>query len=145
MPIASAPARLSIALRFCRYRHFPKNGPIANYVWFFRRGSSRKGGGEGGVSQPKLPSVGPSLFYRPRKNNVSIIQGPCLPWRFLFRRFCRKTRAKQIDIFKRCVCVCQRAPNPPEFAQPRLSRSNGVHPQREGTNLGVCLFRYGWS
>ena len=33
----------------------------------------------------------------------------------------------------------QRAPNPPEFAQPRLSRSNGVHPQREGTNLGVFV------
>ena len=33
----------------------------------------------------------------------------------------------------------QRAPNPPEFAQPRLSRSNGGHPQREGTNLGVFV------
>ena len=29
----------------------------------------------------------------------------------------------------------QRAPNPPEFVQPRLSRSNGGHPQREGRNL----------
>ena len=34
---------------------------------------------------------------------------------------------------------CQRAPNPPEFAQPRLSRSNGGHPQREGANLGVFV------
>ena len=33
----------------------------------------------------------------------------------------------------------QRAPNPPEFAQPCLSRSNGGHPQREGTNLGVFV------
>ena len=33
----------------------------------------------------------------------------------------------------------------PEFAQPGLSRSNGSHSQREGTNLGVCLFLYGWS
>ena len=33
----------------------------------------------------------------------------------------------------------QRAPNPPEFAQPRLSRSNSGHPQREGTNLGVFV------
>ena len=31
-----------------------------------------------------------------------------------------------------------------EFAQPHFSRSNGGHPQREGTNLGVCLFLYGW-
>ena len=38
----------------------------------------------------------------------------------------------------------QQSPNPPEFAQPRLSRSNSSHPQREGTNLGVCLFLYGW-
>ena len=29
----------------------------------------------------------------------------------------------------------QRAPNPAEFAQIRLSRSNGGHPQREGSNL----------
>ena len=33
----------------------------------------------------------------------------------------------------------QRAPNPPEFAQPGLSRSNGCHPQREDTNLGVFV------
>ena len=33
----------------------------------------------------------------------------------------------------------QRAPNPPEFAQPCLSRSNGGHPQREGTDLGVFV------
>ena len=31
------------------------------------------------------------------------------------------------------------APNPPEFAQHRLSRSNGGHPQREGRNLGVFV------
>ena len=31
----------------------------------------------------------------------------------------------------------QRAPNPPAFAEPRLSRSNGNHPQRESTDLGV--------
>ena len=37
----------------------------------------------------------------------------------------------------------QRAPNPPEFAQPRLSRSNGGHTHREGTTLGGCLFLYG--
>ena len=38
------------------------------------------------------------------------------------------------------VCpVCQRSPNLPEFAQPRLSRSNGNHPQREGTNSGVFV------
>ena len=36
-------------------------------------------------------------------------------------------------------CKYQRAPNPPEFAQPRLSRSNGGHRQREGTNLGVFV------
>ena len=33
----------------------------------------------------------------------------------------------------------QRTPNPPEFAQPCLSMSNGGHPQREGTNLGVFV------
>ena len=33
--------------------------------------------------------------------------------------------------------MAKQAPNPPEFAQPHLSRSNGAHPQREGTNLGV--------
>ena len=33
----------------------------------------------------------------------------------------------------------QRAPNPPEFAQPGLSGSNGSHPQQEGTNLGVFV------
>ena len=33
----------------------------------------------------------------------------------------------------------QRAPNRPEFAQPRLSRVNGGHPQREGRNLGVFV------
>ena len=33
----------------------------------------------------------------------------------------------------------QRAPNPPEFAQPRLRSSNGGHPQQEGTNLGVFV------
>ena len=32
----------------------------------------------------------------------------------------------------------KRAPNPPEFAQPRL-RPNGGHPQQEGTNLGVFV------
>ena len=34
--------------------------------------------------------------------------------------------------------LCQRAPNPPEFAQPGLNRSNGSHHQREATILGVC-------
>ena len=33
----------------------------------------------------------------------------------------------------------QQAPNPPEFAQPPLSRSNGGHSRREGTNLGVSV------
>ena len=33
----------------------------------------------------------------------------------------------------------QRAPNPPEFAQPRLSRSSGGRPQRDGTILGVFV------
>ena len=33
----------------------------------------------------------------------------------------------------------QRSPNPPEFAQPRFSSSNGGHPQQEGTNLGVFV------
>ena len=33
----------------------------------------------------------------------------------------------------------QRAPNPPEFAQPGLSRSNDSHHQREGTILGVFV------
>ena len=42
-----------------------------------------------------------------------------------------------MNIGKLCPCS-QRAPHPPEFAQARLSRSNGGHPQREGTNLGVC-------
>ena len=28
---------------------------------------------------------------------------------------------------------------PPEFVQPRLSRSNSGRPQREGTNLGVFV------
>ena len=37
------------------------------------------------------------------------------------------------------IQTAQRAPNPPEFAQPHLSRSNGGHPQREGTNLGVFV------
>ena len=35
--------------------------------------------------------------------------------------------------------ICQRSPKPPEFAQPRLSRSNGGRPQREGTHLGVFV------
>ena len=35
--------------------------------------------------------------------------------------------------------VNQRSPNPPEFAQPRLSRSDGGDPQREGTILGVFV------
>ena len=42
----------------------------------------------------------------------------------------------------------QRSPNPPELAQPRLSRSNGGHAQREGENLGVfvpiCLVLPRW-
>ena len=33
----------------------------------------------------------------------------------------------------------QRAPNPPELAQPRLGRSNGRRPQWEGTSLGVFV------
>ena len=33
----------------------------------------------------------------------------------------------------------QRAQNPPEFAPPGLSRSNGSHAQREGTSLGVFV------
>ena len=39
----------------------------------------------------------------------------------------------------------QRAPSPPEFAQPGLSRSNGNHPQRERVQIWVCLFLCGWS
>ena len=35
--------------------------------------------------------------------------------------------------------IDQRSPSPPEFAQPRLSRSNGGHPQRGGTNFGVFV------
>ena len=35
----------------------------------------------------------------------------------------------------------QRAPNPPELAQPSLSQSNGGHRQREGTNVGVFVPR----
>ena len=31
------------------------------------------------------------------------------------------------------------ASSKPEFAQPRLSRSNSGHPHREGTNLGVFV------
>ena len=38
-----------------------------------------------------------------------------------------------------CFEFAQRAPNPPELAQPPLSRSNSGHPQREGTNLGVFV------
>ena len=48
----------------------------------------------------------------------------------------RKT--EQDQIWPHCR-DCQRAPNPPKFAQPGLSRSNGSHPQREGTNLGVFV------
>ena len=33
----------------------------------------------------------------------------------------------------------QRAPKPPQFAQPGLSRSNGSHPQREGTTLSAFV------
>ena len=40
------------------------------------------------------------------------------------------------------VAVFQRASTPPEFAQRRLGRSNGGHPQREDINLGVFLFLY---
>ena len=40
---------------------------------------------------------------------------------------------------RKCWVEFQRAPNPPEFTQPRLSRSNSGHPLREGTNLGVFL------
>ena len=35
--------------------------------------------------------------------------------------------------------IWTRAPNPPKFAQPLSSRSNGGHPQREGTSLGVFV------
>ena len=38
-----------------------------------------------------------------------------------------------------CFWTKQQAPNPPEFAQPGLSRSNGGHPHREGTNLGLSV------
>ena len=50
---------------------------------------------------------------------------------------------KHIMTFSDKCHECQLAPNPPEFAQPELSRSNGSHPQRERTNLGV-LFKHGW-
>ena len=44
---------------------------------------------------------------------------------------------------KATLLETQRAPNPPEFAQPRFflsrSMSNGGHPQRDGTNLGVFV------
>ena len=33
----------------------------------------------------------------------------------------------------------QQTPKPPKFVQPGLSRSNGGHPQREGTTLGVFV------
>ena len=38
----------------------------------------------------------------------------------------------------------QRAPNPPEFAQPCLSRSNAGHPSKR-VQIWVCLFIYDWS
>ena len=37
----------------------------------------------------------------------------------------------------------QRAPNPPEFAQPCLRRPNGSHHQRKGTILGVFVPLFG--
>ena len=35
--------------------------------------------------------------------------------------------------------IAERAPNPPEYAQPSLSKSKGGHPQRKGANLGVFV------
>ena len=35
--------------------------------------------------------------------------------------------------------ACQRAPDPPEVAQPRLGRVKRGRPQRGGTNLGVFV------
>ena len=51
---------------------------------------------------------------------------------------------KRVVVSKRVFLAnVQQAPNPPEipkFAQPRLSRSNGGHPQiEEGANLGVFV------
>ena len=51
----------------------------------------------------------------------------------------KRTIPRKSSLLKWQPEVCQRAPNPPKFAQPRLSRSNGGHPQREGTILGVFV------
>ena len=46
---------------------------------------------------------------------------------------------------KKISVESQRSPNPPEFAQPRLSRVKPrSSPARGYKNLGVCLFLYGW-
>ena len=44
----------------------------------------------------------------------------------------------RLSLFSSLFCH-QRAPNPPEFAQPGLSRPNASHPQQEGTNLDVFV------
>ena len=51
----------------------------------------------------------------------------------------RQVVAYSLAIGDPISCNTQRAPNPPEFAQPLLSRSNGGHPQRDGANLGVLV------
>ena len=56
--------------------------------------------------------------------------------RKMIRWFCRRLGGRGKLDQKYCF---QLSPNPPELAQPRLSRSNGGHPQREGTNLGVLV------
>ena len=75
--------------------------------------------------------------------HVSLRAPPHLAFPFLcilmFLCFCFATKPSCFP------ALTQRAPSPPKFAQPRLSRSNDVHPQREGTtpargtNLGVFV------
>ena len=60
------------------------------------------------------------------------------PVKILFMCFC-SLRVFFFFFFRSQTAVHQRSPNPPEFAQPRLSMSNGGHPQREGTSLGVFV------
>ena len=78
--------------------------------------------------------------YRTRKPSK-----PCsekeAPLRRALRRLpseFRKSTLSQLGTVHETV-LSQRSLTPPEFAQPRLSRSNDGHPQQEGAYLGVFV------
>ena len=66
----------------------------------------------------------------------------CLPEALIFQQLILRKllrRTQDVSAVTFLTQRVQRAPNPPQFAQPHLSTSNGSHPQREGTNLGMFV------